>query len=113
MVSPRKNAYHDMSHTQSPKLDDTSLDSLNEDISENKVWTVIKDLPRNKSPGSDGFTTEFYCEFWPPIKTHLMEAYKETLEEGSLTTTQKQGVITLIPKPQKDLTTYNPLKSRI
>lgn len=64
---------------------------------------VIKSSAKGKSPGSDGFTTEFYLESWPYLRNHMMAVYQEILQNGHLTMTQKRRVITLIPKPQKDL----------
>ena len=39
---------------------------------------------------------------WPYIKNPLLNAYKEALEVGELGISQKQGVISLIPKEGKD-----------
>lgn len=52
-----------------------------------------------KSPGSDGLTVEFILCFWDLIKDHLLLVFKERQE---MTTTMKQGLLTLIPKPGKD-----------
>jgi hypothetical protein len=73
------------------------------EITEKELWGVIKSSPLNKSPGNDRFTTEFYKEYWPLIKNHLLTALNKELLRGELCTSQKRGVITLIPKPQKNL----------
>ena len=52
----------------------------------------------NKSPGEDGLPIEFYRTFWNEIKTYLFNSYKFSLEFGSLSITQKRGVISLLPK---------------
>ena len=57
-----------------------------------------------KSPGSDGITTEFYKIFWQDIKTYFVNSINYSFEHHSLTDLQKQGLITLLPKPDKDLT---------
>ena len=56
----------------------------------------------NKSPGNDGFTVEFYCTFWPVLGENIVEALNEAYDKGNLSTSQKQGVITLIEKEGKD-----------
>ena len=57
-----------------------------------------------KSPGSDGITTEFYKIFWQDIKTYFVISINYSFEQHSLTDLQKQGLITLLPKTDKDLT---------
>jgi len=86
----------------SPKLDKSDIPPLEEEITEEEIENIIKNSKKNKSPGSDGLTTEFYLAFWPYIKKYLLAAYKEALNEGELSISQKRGIITLIPKEQKD-----------
>ena len=42
------------------KLNQEEIENLNRPITSTEIKTVIKNLPANKSPGSDGFTGEFY-----------------------------------------------------
>ena len=55
------------------------------------------------SPGSDGFTTNFYKFFWPDIKDFLYVRFLYSFKNGELTNDQKRGIINLIPKEGKDL----------
>lgn len=50
------------------------LEALDAPISEEEVWTVIKQLPADKAPGPDGFTGRFYKSCWPTIKEDIMAA---------------------------------------
>ena len=40
--------------------------------------------------------------FWNDIKLYLMNSFNYSLEKGELGLTQKQGIITLLPKQDKD-----------
>ena len=42
-----------------PKLNQEEIEDLNKPITSKEIQTVIRNLPANKSPGSDGFTAEF------------------------------------------------------
>lgn len=63
---------------------------------------AIGQMPRGKSPGIDGLTVEFYSFFWHDIRLTLYSAYLECISSTNLSPTMKQGLITLIPKPNKD-----------
>ena len=61
-------------------------------------------MKNQKSPGSDGITVEFYKLFWNTIKPYYIKSINYSFELGSLTELQKQSIITLIPKQNKDIT---------
>ena len=64
---------------------------------------ALKQLANNKSPGSDGFTTNFYKVFWIDLKDLLYNSFIHSQYNGLLTQNQKLGIINLIPKKEKDL----------
>lgn len=66
------------------------------------VSEAIDKLKLNKSPGNDGLTTEFYKKFSNSLSPFLLQVYLESLKKGTLPSSMTQGVINLIPKPQKD-----------
>ena len=59
-------------------------------------------LNKDKSAGQDGITSEFYQQFWPKLTHILKEVYIEILENGELSPTIKNGLITLIYKKKGD-----------
>ena len=42
-----------------PKLNQEEIENLNRPNTSMEIKTIIRSLPTNKSPGSDGFTGEF------------------------------------------------------
>ena len=69
-------------------------------------------LQKNKSPGNDGLTTEFYKAFWHLFGNTLVGSLNKRYQNGELSNSQKQGVITLLLKKDKDkrkISSYRPI----
>ena len=77
---------------------------MNRPITSNEIETVIKNLPTNKSPGTDGFTGEFYQTFREALTPNLLKLFQKTVVGGTLPNSFYEATITLIPKPDKDIT---------
>ena len=56
----------------------------------------------NKSPGNDGLSKEFYVCFYDEIITYLLDALNPAFDQGQLSNSQCQAMITLIEKKGKD-----------
>ena len=87
-----------------PKLIQEEIENLNRPITSTKIKTVIGNYPTNKSPGSDGFTAEFYQKFREELIPILLKFLQKIAEEGKLPNSFYEATITLIPKPDKDTT---------
>jgi hypothetical protein len=71
-------------------------------ITQNKIEAAIKSLPKQKSPGQYGFTTELYQTFKEKLIPSLLKLFHEIEREGTLHNSFYEANITLIPKPDKD-----------
>ena len=86
-----------------PKLNQDKIENLNRPMTSMEIETVIRNLPKNKSSGPDGFTAEFYKKF-RELTPILLKLFQKIAEEGKLPNSFYEATITLIPKPDKDAT---------
>ena len=60
-------------------------------------------MARGKSPGLSGFPVDLYVIFWNQFKELLFQAYNYAIENGILHKTAHEGLITLLPKKERNL----------
>ena len=85
-----------------PMLNEDQKEFLDCELSVSELSMALKEMSNDKSPGLDGFTTNFYKFFWADIKLVVLESFNYSLKYGELSETQKRGVLSLIPKNGKD-----------
>ena len=86
------------------KLNQEERENLNRPITSTEIETVIRNLPANKSPGPDSFTAEFNQKLREELILGLLKLFQKIAEEAKLPNSFYEATITLIPKPEKDVT---------
>ena len=64
------------------RLDQEETEIMNNPITSTKIEAVIKSLPKNKSPGPDGFTGEFYQTLREELMPILLKFLKKNLHRN-------------------------------
>ena len=96
-----------------PKMSQGEIENLNRPITSMETETVIRNLPANKSPDSDSFTTEFYQKYREELTPILLKLFQKIAEEGKLPKSFYEATIILIPKPDKRATKKRKLQANI
>ena len=94
------------------RLKQEEIENINRQITSTEIETVIKNIPTNKMPGPDGFTGDFYQTFREELTPILLKLFQSITEGETLPNSFYEATITLILKPDKDVTkneNYRPI----
>ena len=84
------------------KLSNEDKMSLEGEITREECKNILKTFQNGKSPGEDGYTAEFYKQFFSLLGQDLTDSLNAAFESGEMSVSQRRGVITLIPKEDSD-----------
>ena len=108
LYSSRENQLIDVDLDQllnrdTPKIPDADKERMEMQnvVTMEEAGKVLNNMKNDKSPGSDGFSVNFFKFFWKDLGVYLVRSINYGLKAGKLSTTQTQGLITCIPKGQK------------
>ena len=99
-------------HSKIPKLNVEQQEICEGLLTMNECFEVLNSFQKGKTPGNDGLTVEFYKQFWQVFGKTLVDSLNTGYAKGELSNSQKQGVITLILKKEKDkrkISSYRPI----
>ena len=95
-----------------PKFTQGKTDNLNSPIYINETESIVNNLPQKKWSGLDSFTGEFYQIFNEEMIQIFHSLLHKKEAQGTLPNSFYKTSITLIPKPDKDITrkkNYRPM----
>ena len=99
-----------------PRLNQEEIEIMNNPITSTEIEAVIKIIPKNKSPGLDGLTGEFYQTSREGLLPILLKHFQKIVEERTLPNSFYEAPIILIPTPDKDNTkkeNYRPVSLKL
>ena len=85
-----------------PRLNQEEIEIMSNQNTSTEIEAVIKNLPKNKSQGPDGFTGEFSQTFKKELMSMLLKLFQKIAEAETLPNSFYEATITLITKPEKD-----------
>ena len=85
-----------------PKLNENETLKCEGVITKTELSKALTSMDNDKSQGNDGIKKEFYIKFWEVVKEPLCASIQQFFIVGELSTSQKQAIINLIEKKDRD-----------
>lgn len=94
-----------------PKITSSQSDLLCRDFGSDDVLKALKQMGKDKSPGPDGFSPEFYIAAWPILGTDVTAAILHFFNTLSLPRMINSTAIALVPKSAgaSDMSQFRPI----
>lgn len=90
-----------MENCDTPTLDINESLLLEGSLTLEEASQFLKKMQNNKSPGTSGFSADFFKVFWGQLGSFVVRAINYGFSQGELSITQQQGLIVCIPKENK------------
>lgn len=115
-LSLKPNDYVEWSSTELEKIltfrcDENDKKLLTAEVSKEEIKKVLFAMPANKSPGPDGFNSEFFRESWLIVGDDFTVAIQSFFKTGFLPKGVNSTILALIPKKKeaKVMKDYRPI----
>ena len=73
----------------------------------------MKTMESNITPGTDGVVSELYRYFWNAVSKYMVDSFNYGLQHETLSISQRQGIISLIQKKNKNLMFTTKLRPKL
>ena len=100
-----KNSDELIKSVEDKALGGPEYEMLNQPLDATEIEQALREAPKGKSPGVCGISASFWLQFWSLVKDLFMETLNDSFTRGFLPTSQRRALVTLIPKPNRDLET--------
>ncbi|KAL0804395.1 hypothetical protein Bca101_096885 [Brassica carinata] len=80
------------------KCSPSAVDALSAPFTDLDIQQAFLSLPKNKSPGPDGYPAEFFIGNWKSVGRDMIDAVQEFLSTGELLQQWNATILTLVPK---------------
>ena len=95
---------HFLGQPSIPKLSEEERLSCEGRITIEECVKALDTFENGKTPGNDGTPIEFYKTFWSCVGELMTNVFNYSFDSGEMSNSQKQAIITLIDKKDKDRT---------
>ena len=85
-----------------PYLDEEGRMSCEAPLTVDELFDAVMTLRSGKTPGCDGLTIEFYRKFFKILSPFMIRMYQFAFTNRMLPLSARRGLISLLPKGQKD-----------
>ena len=103
-ISEAEQHFINEENVEHQKISDNEKEQIDKELTIDELAAAVKELPNNKAPGIDGIVIETYKMFWTEIKDLLFDSITYGIRQGRLSIDQKRGILSLIPKKDKNIT---------